>query len=584
VHKLKIRVLVVAPYPGLARLAAELAGELEDFDIQVLQGDLDEVLPELPRYEEKGCDIVISRGGTARLIRRHTTLPVVEIQVSGYDIMRLVALLDGCGTAYEMIGFANIIENVIAVAGLMNVFIPCRKVGDESEVDAAILDAKRRGKRIVVGDAVTVRKAKEAGMETILITSGRESVLDAFARAKQMHLGMAGYRNRATLYRRMLTMMAQGSALFGEDGELQEANEAYRSMVQAPDESRFLRDFVKRVAAVKDAVVRLDHDRLLRVTGEHVQLQGESHVYVLVRKAGQSEESLVVHHAGRFLETFPPLIDADLHLTRLLERARRTADPDKPVLLYGEKGAGKRLLVAELLRDGPGALELEVVRPGGRTLDVLKSWVDRLAAGSVIHLRGVDKMDDAAQTWLADTLGGGKIRWILSCEQEPRRLHEQRRMAAVLYKRLKRQSVHVPPLRERSVDLESCIRLFIAKSNEKYGKQVAGVRREVMAELIRYPWPGNWMEMRDTVDAIVKHAAGPFVESDALSLLGTCGVREGETQAGTWINLRQPLEMIEREIIEFVLRDEDMNQTKAAERLGINRSTLWRKLKIPPGR
>lgn len=574
-----IKVLVVAPYPGLVHITQELKSELPEFDVTIIQGDLDEVLPDLANCEEQGFDIVISRGGTARLIRQHTSLPVVEIQVSGYDIMRMLALVNGYEAKYEMIGFSNIVENVSAVASLMKVDIPYQRVKDESEVDTAILGAKERGVKIIVGDAVTVRKAKAAGLEGILITSGRESVLDAFSRAKQIYRSVSRYRNDALLYRRMLSSLDQGVALFRENGELLDANEAFRSTINMNQEAHFLFELVKLTETVKDLAVCVDEDRLFRLTGEVVRMEEEACCYMLICQADQPSNGLVVHDTRRFLDSFPPLIASVPQFVRLLASVRRAADEKEAVLLYGEKGSGKRLLAAELARGSSLMLEAEIIRPTQKSLSLLQTWHDRLPAGSVILLRGADKLDEQLQNWLADALAERKIRWILACDKDPKTMREC--LSERLHRLLRQRIVHVPPLRRLSINLEEYIRLFIAMFNEKYGKQIVGVRQEVMEALVNHPWPGNLIEMRDTVNAFVRQTAGHFVESDVLSLLGKNSETEKCERSGKWINLNQPLDAIEREVIEFVLRDVDMNQTRAAERLGINRSTLWRKLKKP---
>src|SRR5690349_1680076 len=90
-----IRTLVIAPFRGLMELTANLSPELSDFDITVIQADISEVMqmvPTIKRYESEGYEMLISRGGTARFLRKHTTLPVMEIKITGYDIMRILTL------------------------------------------------------------------------------------------------------------------------------------------------------------------------------------------------------------------------------------------------------------------------------------------------------------------------------------------------------------------------------------------------------------------------------------------------------------------------------------------------------------
>lgn len=117
--------------------------------------------------------------------------------------------------------------------------------------------------------------------------------------------------------------------------------------------------------------------------------------------------------------------------------------------------------------------------------------------------------------------------------------------------------------------------LFIAESNEAFGKQIVGFRNEAGVLLEEAKWPGNLSQLRKTVQNCVLEAQGVYIEkTDAERVLSRLNEEERED-----IDLSGTLEEIEKRIIQKIYAEEGNNQTRTAERLGINRTTLWRKLK-----
>lgn len=88
------KILVIAPYQGLKELFLEVNEDLHK-NIHVEMGDLYKGLAIAKEYENKGFDVIISRGATALLLQEHCQLPVVDVKISGYDILRTLTLIKG---------------------------------------------------------------------------------------------------------------------------------------------------------------------------------------------------------------------------------------------------------------------------------------------------------------------------------------------------------------------------------------------------------------------------------------------------------------------------------------------------------
>ena len=117
--------------------------------------------------------------------------------------------------------------------------------------------------------------------------------------------------------------------------------------------------------------------------------------------------------------------------------------------------------------------------------------------------------------------------------------------------------------------------VFINEQNLRYGKQVVGLRQEAKEYLEQGNWPGNINQLKQTINNGVLFSNGYYLEIEDVA-----EVMQGEPAGVTSdLTLTGTLDEIEKSIIQKVWLEEGKNQTKTAERLGINRTTLWRKLK-----
>ena len=83
-----IKTLFIAPYPAMSHLIEECRKEEPELEVRVEVGNLLEAVPLAKEGERQGYDVIISRGGTAKLIEPEVRIPVIDVHVSGYDIAR----------------------------------------------------------------------------------------------------------------------------------------------------------------------------------------------------------------------------------------------------------------------------------------------------------------------------------------------------------------------------------------------------------------------------------------------------------------------------------------------------------------
>ena len=150
-----------------------------------------------------------------------------------------------------------------------------------------------------------------------------------------------------------------------------------------------------------------------------------------------------------------------------------------------------------------------------------------------------------------------------------------------LFFRLHVVQIDVPPLRHRPEDIQILADFFLQKYNSETGRKIKGYSPHVRHQLQKYRWPGNVRELKNVVERAVVLAQGDMIEMDDLTLTKLATASESRFDLNTIVNEYQArsLEDVECEHIERTLMSTTWNKSKAASILGVERSTLDRKIK-----
>jgi len=169
------------------------------------------------------------------------------------------------------------------------------------------------------------------------------------------------------------------------------------------------------------------------------------------------------------------------------------------------------------------------------------------------------------------------VRLIAATNRNLERDIEQGRFRKDLYYRLNVIAVEIPALRERVEDVPLLAEYFLERHSEEGKEALKKISVEAMAILQEYKWPGNVRELENVIERAVVLTSGSAIGPDALPDRLRAPPSVPLVQEGSPAN--PALEVIERAYIEHVLRAEGSNKTRAAEVLGIDPSTLYRKIK-----
>ena len=169
-------------------------------------------------------------------------------------------------------------------------------------------------------------------------------------------------------------------------------------------------------------------------------------------------------------------------------------------------------------------------------------------------------------------------RIIAASNRDPQKAIADGKLREDLYYRLNVFPIEVPPLRERLEDIPLFSHFFLQKLNETEEKKVENIEPDFIEALQQYEWPGNVRELRNVINRAFIMARSNSLTVDCLpdKLLGN---RSRRLKDSVIIPLGQPMEEVERIVIEETLNMNDGDRRKTAEILGISYKTLYNKTK-----
>ncbi len=304
------------------------------------------------------------------------------------------------------------------------------------------------------------------------------------------------------------------------------------------------------------------------------------------------------------------VIGHDRRMQRIFDMIDSVADTRATILITGESGTGKSMIARAIhrrsgRRDKPfvevacGALPESLLESElfghvagaftGASVDKMGKF--KQADGGTIFLDEIGTAPPSMQVKLLRVLqelefeqvGGTKTfhidtRVVLATNDNLTHAVAEGRFRQDLYYRINVINIELPSLRERIADIPLLAEHFLSEVREDANKQVSGFSDEAMSALQHYAWPGNVRELQNVVERAVLLGRGPIVTVADLPDQVTAGAVMTAV-AGTNQTLKEALAGPERQIILGVLRANNWNRNLTAETLGINRTTLYKKMK-----
>jgi DNA-binding NtrC family response regulator len=317
----------------------------------------------------------------------------------------------------------------------------------------------------------------------------------------------------------------------------------------------------------------------------------------------------------RQLETrygFENIVGESESLRALLDKVRKVADSEATVLVLGESGAGKELVARAIHYNSPraarpfvaincGAIPEELLESElfghvrGAFTGALRDRVGRFAAanGGTLFLDEIGDMSPRLQTKVLRVLqerefepvGSSRteradVRIVAATNQNLNEMIREKRFRQDLYFRLAVVDVTVPPLRARREDIPLLVRHFLEIQRRSY-PEVQGLTDAALKRMVEYDWPGNVRELQGLVERLaILRRSGWIDETDLPpGVMGQTTERVPVSLPAEGVDFEALVGSFEAELIQQALAATGWNKNRAAQLLGLKRTTLVEKIR-----
>ncbi|MDC7288469.1 PrpR N-terminal domain-containing protein [Blautia schinkii] len=598
----KIKILAIAPYEGMAETILAIAQQREDLDVTVRVGNLSTGLQIAKTLEHQNYDVILSRGGTADLIRSSGEIPVVETAISVYDVLRAIKMAENYSDKMAIAGFPSITNCAKLLCDLLQYKIDIFTFEKTEDAYSTLSRLKKQGYGLIICDMIGSTTAAQLGMNSILISSGTESIETALNEAVKLVKSSQRIYKQKELFQTILTDREEDFLIYDPDGKLwystvdDLAQENFRAAL-ADTMEEHLQDFLKQ------PYFRLDikYSRtILNLSNHHVYYEEQKYTIITITKKqalfSDTDNSIAIFNKpAADPEDFRNYYNSAIYIGKTRSFIEDYAATTFPVLILGEVGTGKDKAASLIYEQGPYQNGPYYMINCGLLNE--KRWAALLdndnsplnTVHTTIHLKGMEKLNNTQLDRLFSYFEQSNVlkrnRLIFSYVETPGVNAMNSPVCSYLTNQLNCLTLHLEPLRSRKDDIPSISALYLNQLNASLGKQIIGFEADALVAIQNFPWNHNL----DQFHRILKELA-VITKSSYITKESVTDILKKEQPAHPWqvqkqipFNLDRTLDEINYDIIRTVLEQENMSKEKTAKRLGISRSTLWRILKSRDG-
>lgn len=610
----------------------------EDLNIEMVTAlaDTDTVVPIGLKMEREGVEVIISRRITASQLQQHLKIPVLSLRTTFTDIFLNLRNASLMGKKILLTLFEDDeVAGIDLLENLFNVIVIPGIYHDLASLEATIIRGKEQGCQIVIGGAVSTSLAQKHGLEGLELRINKGVFMSTIDDALSVARANREEQEKAVRYRTIMDATSEGIVALDKNGLITAINHAALQSLALPepmigkpfaglDQGDYLQEVLESGRPVLNKVVRLGGETFVanliplqvgaEVVGAVVTFRD---VVNVVRAEHEVRRSLFKGLVAR------NRIDSFVHrhpaMKEVVEQVKKFSQVDSTILITGETGTGKEILAQSIhnlspRREGPFVsincaaipeqlLESELFgydegaftgsRHGG------KPGLFELAHKGTIFLDEVGVTPLSVQSRLLRVLqerevmrvGGDRlisvnVRVIAATNRNLCLEVQQGRFREDLYFRLDVINILIPPLRERIDDLPLLIQDLIRRCARTHKAKNLVIPDCQLKKLMALQWPGNVRQLQNFVENLVilcddGYQEGTFEKLYA-KLLDYSLVRSrsagSERQFLNHQNDDGPKDD-EARAIRKAMEESRFIRSRAAKKLGISRTTLWRKLR-----
>ena len=508
-------------------------------DVLLEQGLLSAGVRKARTLAREGVEIVVTRGGTAAAIKEaQLGLTVVDVPITGLDMIRVLEEARHCGRHIAVIAFPMMIMGIDCLGPILDIDLRCYPIHSEFKAEANVIKALKEGAEVIIGGVIAMQASRKLNHPFVMIRSGAEGITQAILEAKRIAEVRRLEKVRSTLFQTVLDYAYEGIVSIDQDHKVVTFN---------PEAERITRIDGKRAIGrkIQDTLPQLKLERLLTTGKDELgQVIDVGRAQILCNKVPMRVHGTTIGAVATFQDTgkiqqweanirkkiyaeehiamftFANVIGSSRHIRHCVAVAEQYAAADASILISGETGTGKEVFSQSIHNASKrGQQPFVAINCAALPAQILESELFgyvagaftgasqkgkpgllEIAHGGTLLLDEIAEMDYSLQSKLlrviqekkvmrlgSDRIQHTDIRLIAVTNKNLKELVAANRFRADLYYRLNVLRLHLPPLRERPEDIEQFARTFLEKHTAQLNRRLRFSRVNPLAQDEK-PW------------------------------------------------------------------------------------------------
>lgn len=589
----KIKILGIAPYEELNNSMSIVSKQFKEVESDIYTADLEEGQQIAAELFGNSYDAIISRGGTADLIRQVVSIPVIDVSISIYDILGTIRLARNYTENFAIVGYASITETAHLLCDILGYNIKIITLDELTDASMTLDILADENYEMILCDAITNRLALTKSINTILITSGFESVKHAYQEALTIARQLKRVIHEKLVLEESLKQQKQDFIIFDESFDVHAANVSHdlssstakflSTKKDMTDENQYYHTFRNRVYMILVKKIVVD-DRIYFSCNLKI-----------------STPPIINNRFGIFYQKRPEV--EEIFTTKLLftqfiqdetkRELQRVNNFYSALIIVGETGTAKSSIAYQAFLNQEMHNNQLISIDAKLMNDKMWKFLVNPTNGPLVDehntllFQNVEQLSVRDAEQLITIVKNTKLlqRNNVLFTYNTNNVSEEKIYNRLLFE-LNCASIYAPPLKERKHELSVITTLLLNKMNIECNKEVIGFDPNALKEFLAFEWPGNFNQLQAAIKELVINSTTHYIsEHQVIQLLRKERLIQNfsDSHLGSF-TLQTKVEKptlfdYSKEIILNVLEQNNGNQTKTAEQLGISRTTLWRYLK-----
>ena len=605
-----------------------------NLNIIVRQSFTDDAINEAEELILRGTKVLISRGHTASVLRQNLDIPIVDVRHTFFDCYmaynKARKLSDKIAFLASSKGFENILYRSKEFLKGIEI-IPIDLMKDEEIIDKNLKKLKNKGIEVAIGGLTLEEKVKNLGIEYIMSEADEEAINQALEEA--FHLARIEFEkeerrieleNRYEMINSILNSVSDGVISYDKDGVITNANHNARRILGKGVINKNVKEFITSNLFIKsidegkkisNEIIDIDKLSLVlnlepikvdsKVIGSVATFQKSKQIQEVEQKIRHSmlKKGHIAH------ARFEDILGESKEINQVKEIAKRYAEVDSTVLIFGETGTGKELFAQSIHNHSnrkdkpfvainlgafpPNLLESELFGyvKGAFTgaLSEGKTGIFELAHGGTIFLDEISEAPLEVQLKLLRVIQERKIvrigddkvipidvRIVAASNKDLREQVNKGLFREDLYYRICVLELKIPRLEERKEDIPYLINHFIKESKIP----VDIITNKAVNMLKEAKWPGNVRQLNNIIERLIIMSSDGIIDStmveEVLDYSNKDNFKGNSVVRNNRLEIKE--DCTEEELIKRALIETKGNRKETADILGISTTTLWRRI------